>query len=112
MNVDTFRPSIRHASGRIRCERGANLRRVLLDAGVPLYNGAARWIHCRGLGTCGTCAVRVEGPLSPPTRVETWRLRTPPHRAGSGLRLACQCTVLGDLVVEKRPGMWGQGAPP
>ena len=100
-------PLPREASSRL-----GSIRRALLDAGIPLYNGAAKWIHCRGLGTCGTCALRVTGALSPPTRVEAWRLRTPPHRAGSGLRLACQCAVLGDVVIEKLPGLWGQGDPP
>ncbi len=91
----------------IECERGANLRRVLLDAQLPLYNGVASLIHCRGMGTCGTCAVRIEGKVSAMTKVEKWRLGFPPHRREDGLRLACQCRVLGDLSLEKLGGMWG-----
>ena len=87
---------------------GANLRMVLLRARLPLYNGAARAIHCRGFGTCGTCAVRIEGEVSEPTAVERWRLGFPPHHRESGLRLACQCNVLGDLEVTKYEGLWGQ----
>lgn len=96
-------------SGReISCEHGANLKQVLLREGLSPYNGKARQVNCRGLGTCGTCAVEIEGKVSPMTRVETWRLGFPPHEEGSGLRLACQCQVLGDLRITKHPGFWGQ----
>jgi ferredoxin len=91
----------------IECDEGANLRRVLLDAKMPLYNGIAGAIHCRGLGTCGTCAVEIEGPVSEMTTVEKWRLGFPPHRSDAGLRLACQCLVLGDLTIKKHGGLWG-----
>ena len=76
------------------------------ESTVP-YNGVAATIHCRGLGTCGTCAVQVEGPVSPMTRVEKWRLSFPPHNLENGLRLACQCRVLGDLNLTKHAGLWG-----
>lgn len=100
-------PTIRFAGQTIECEKGANLRRVMMRAKVPLYNGVARGIHCRGLGTCGTCALAIEGEVSPPTAIERWRLGFPPHRRDSGLRLACQCSVEGDLVIEKHDGLWG-----
>jgi hypothetical protein len=32
----------------------------------------------------------------------------PPHDRDSGLRLACQVNVLGDLTVIKYAGLWGQ----
>lgn len=92
----------------IECELGANLRKVLLREKAPLYNGWAKSLHCRGMGTCGTCAVRITGSVSPPTAVEHWRLGFPPHRRGSGLRLACQCKVEGDLELTKYSGMWGE----
>lgn len=106
-------PQVSCHNQELDCPAGANLRRVLLDAGVRLYNGPMGTIHCRGLGTCGTCAVRVEGEVSEPTGVERWRLNFPPHSEGlaMGLRLACQCRVEGDLVVEKLDGWWGQKDP-
>ncbi len=36
------------------CDQGANLRKVLLENNIDLYNGNARVINCHGLGTCGT----------------------------------------------------------
>lgn len=101
-------PKITFAGETFECRVGANLRRVLLDAQAPLYNGVAAAIHCRGLGTCGTCAVQIVGPVSEITAVEHWRLGFPPHQRGAGLRLACQCQVLGDLHLTKHGGMWGQ----
>lgn len=100
-------PRISFASQIIECEKGANLRRVLLQAKLPLYNGVANLIHCRGLGTCGTCAVEIKGCVSEMTKVENWRLGFPPHTSGSGLRLACQCKVLDDLEITKHGGLWG-----
>ena len=81
---------------------------VLLRARLPLYTVVARAIHCRGRGTCGTCAVRVEGPVSEPTPAELRRMRFPPHHPETGLRLACQCSVLGDITVTKYQGLFGQ----
>lgn len=100
-------PTIEFEGRRIECAEGENLRRVLRRERLGLYNGAARFIHCRGLGTCGTCAVKIEGKVSPTTAVERWRLDFPPHRAERGLRLACQCRVEGDLRLTKFEGLWG-----
>jgi ferredoxin len=98
---------VEFAGSVIECAEGTNLRRLLLRHELPLYNAPAGAIHCRGLGTCGTCAVLIEGTLNPPTKVESWRLGFPPHRRDSGLRLACQCQVLSDLKVYKYAGLWG-----
>jgi len=101
-------PKVEFAGQTIDCPPGANLRVVLLRARLPLYTRVARAIHCRGHGTCGTCAVRVEGLVSDPTATELRRLRFPPHHPEAGLRLACQTTVLGDVTVIKYEGLFGQ----
>jgi ferredoxin len=101
-------PIVRFHDQQIPCPQGANLRMVLLRARMPLYTTAARALHCRGHGTCGTCAVRIEGPVSEPTSAELRRLRFPPHDPANGLRLACQCNVLGDVSVTKFAGFFGQ----
>ena len=100
-------PKITFDNQTIECQRGDNLRRVLLNAHLPLYNGISKAIHCRGIGTCGTCALKIEGNVTPVTSIEKWRLSFPPHRTENGLRLACQCKVLGDLTLTKGQGMWG-----
>ena len=72
--VPPFGHSAESAGREIACPLGANLRMVLLRARLPLYNGVARAIHCRGMGTCGTCAVRIVGAVSEPTKTELLRL--------------------------------------
>ena len=101
-------PTVRFAGQSIECIQGANLRMILLRARLPLYHTVAKAIHCRGFGTCGTCAVRVDGPVSEPTAAERRRLSFPPHGRDSGLRLACQVSVLGDVSVTKYEGLFGQ----
>ncbi len=54
------------------CEHGAKLRKVLLENSVDLHNGGAEVINCRGIGTCGTCAVKVAGEVSK----ANWRDKT------------------------------------
>ncbi|MGK7922848.1 MAG: 2Fe-2S iron-sulfur cluster-binding protein [Trichodesmium sp.] len=99
------------AAGKIiTCAKGANLRQVLLKNGIDLYNGKASIINCRSLGTCGTCAVVIEGAVSPPEWREKARLSLPPHSPNSNKRLSCQVQVLEDIKVTKYDGFWGQGS--
>ena len=50
---------------------------------VSPYNGNAKYINCRGLGTCGTCAVEInnQSEVEPSQRkkIENFRLNFPPH---------------------------------
>ncbi|WP_058827121.1 2Fe-2S iron-sulfur cluster-binding protein [Haloferax sp. Q22] len=101
-------PTVHFRGREIECDRGDVLRDVLRAAGEPPHNGHSSWFNCRGGGSCGTCAVRIRGPVTYRTKKERRRLRFPPHDPDSGLRLACQTVVLGDLWVEKYPGFWGQ----
>jgi ferredoxin len=98
-----------HYDGReLFCAPGSNLKEVLVRADLTPHNGPTKYVNCHGMGTCGTCAVEVEGEVSSPGLIERLRLAVPPHRRGSGLRLACKVRVLGDIEVTKHAGMWGQ----
>ncbi|MBW4486487.1 MAG: (2Fe-2S)-binding protein [Trichocoleus desertorum ATA4-8-CV12] len=94
------------------CDRGANLRQVLLQNNVALHNGNASFINCHGLGSCGTCAVEVEGEVAEPNWRDRTRRSLPPHDTSQNRRLACQTKVLGDIRVTKFDGFWGQGTQP
>lgn len=102
-------PSITVQGKTINCKVGANLRQVLLKNQIPVHNGNAKIINCRGIGTCGTCAVAIEGEVSALGWKEQARLSLPPHRPGTTRRLACQAKVLGDITVTKFDGFWGHG---
>lgn len=93
----------------ITCDRGSNLRQILIQKGINLHNGNATKINCRGIGTCGTCAVLVEGEVSEANWRDKTRRSLPPHDPTRNLRLACQTQVLGDVRVTKFNGFWGQG---
>ncbi|MDJ0661871.1 MAG: 2Fe-2S iron-sulfur cluster-binding protein [Crocosphaera sp.] len=93
----------------ITCNEGENLRRVLLKNNIDLYNGQAKIINCRGIGTCGTCALEIEGLVSEANWKDKTRRSLPPHSLDKNRRLACQTQVQGDLKLTKYDGFWGQG---
>lgn len=103
-------PTVSAQGKTFQCEAGANLRQVLLAHGVDLYNGQAKLINCHGIGSCGTCAVQVQGDVSAANWKDRTRRSLPPHDAHRDLRLACQTKVLGDVTVAKYDGFWGQGS--
>lgn len=102
-------PTVIAQGKRFDCPLGANLRDVLLQHQVDLYNGRSRWINCRGIGSCGTCAVQIEGAVSEANWRDRTRRSLPPHSLTQNRRLACQTQVMGDITVTKYDGFWGQG---
>ncbi|ERH07911.1 MAG: ferredoxin [Halonotius sp. J07HN4] len=100
-------PTVHFRGEEIECREGATLRDVLLDADLTPHNGKATVLNCRGFGNCGTCAVKVDGEVTDKGIREKGRLLVPPHHPNYDLRLACQTKVMGDVTVEKYPGMWG-----
>ncbi|OAE29783.1 hypothetical protein AXG93_1513s1090 [Marchantia polymorpha subsp. ruderalis] len=104
--------TVRFRGNEISVAKGTKLRTALLENGLSPHNGQALLINCRGMGTCGTCAVKIEGKVVPEawTTRETIRLNFPPHGPpqNANLRLACQVQVEGDLTVTKFNKFWGQ----
>jgi ferredoxin len=87
---------------------GANLRLELLKAGVPVYRGIDRLLHCPGWGLCGTCRVNVKRGmenLSPRSRRERFKIATSLASIGheEEMRLSCQVAVNGDCTIETTP---------
>lgn len=103
-------PKVTAQGKTFECESGANLRKVLLNNGIDLYNGQSKLINCRGIGSCGTCAVQIEGTVSATNWRDRARRSLPPHNPDRDLRLACQTQVLGDIRVAKYMEFWGQGS--
>ena len=99
-------PTIRFVrEGRdVKCSSGANLRQVALREGLELYGLKGNLGNCRGCGQCITCFVGIIGDnsseaLSPPTAVETEKLKRRPKN----WRLACQTLVKSSVIVLTRP---------
>lgn len=93
----------------IRCEKGENLRKVLIRNKISPHNGSAEWLNCRGLGTCGTCAIKTnENGEAMLTKKERIRLSAPPFCNQSKWRLSCQISVDKDLKIIKGKGFWGE----
>jgi ferredoxin len=103
-------PYVQALGKTIECVLGANLRKVLLQGDIDLYNNGAKVINCRGIGSCSTCAVEIEGEVSEPNwRDTTWR-SLPTHSLTKSLRKASQAQVMGNVKVTKYDGFWGQGS--
>lgn len=100
-------PTVTAQGKTFRCKSGANLRQVLMKHNIDLYSPKANYVNCMGIGTCGTCAVEIEGEASAANWRDTARRSLPPHNLDRPLRLACQTRVLGDIRVTKYEGFWG-----
>ncbi|HTS00088.1 MAG TPA: 2Fe-2S iron-sulfur cluster-binding protein [Bacteroidota bacterium] len=89
-------------------EPGANLRLLMKANGVSPYTGLDMLLNCRGHNFCGTCAVEVvDGKgASARTREEEGTLAgnlAVAHVVEKNIRLACQTSVTGDMVVRTHP---------
>jgi len=87
---------------------GANLRRVLLDAGLSPYTSLTRRANCGGRGLCATCGVLL-GAGAPPPRHWHDKLAA---RWGYP-RLSCLVSVEGPLTVrlDDHKRVWGRRDP-
>ena len=67
-----------------------------------MHDNFIDWMHaCGGKGRCTTCKMKVlkgKGQLSALSNFEEKMRKT--ARLGPDERLACQCHVLGDIVIE------------
>jgi ferredoxin len=94
----------------IEVTAGSNLRTEVRKAGMEVYSGINRILHCPGLGLCGTCRVLVKKGmenLSPKGTRERIKLATMMSSIGheQEMRLSCQVQVHGDCSIEVRPSL-------
>jgi len=86
----------------ITAPKGANVRQVLVDSGINVYQSLTRWTNCEGKQLCGTCIVNVKegnGNTNRKSMDEESTLRENPD----GYRLACVTFAYGDITVETFP---------
>lgn len=79
---------------RLEVEPGANLREVLLEAGLSPYTRWTRQLNCGGRGLCATCGVRLQRGAPEPHH---WHDRAA-ARWGYP-RLSCQITIREPMTV-------------
>lgn len=85
---------------KIKVEPGENLRQAAIKNRFGIYPHVFKILNCRGRGLCTSCAVEiVSGDVAPRNDLENDKLKS---RIGSkpNLRLACQVSVAGNLVVK------------
>lgn len=103
----------------VEVEDGANLRKAAMQAGVEVYVGPDKYLHCPGLGMCTTCKVMIHKGAENVSEQGWWEkmnimkmsMAPPPMsctffgRIGheDELRLSCQTKVHGDIEVEATP---------
>lgn len=81
---------------RVTVESGATVAEAAAQASLPLA------LPCGGKGICGNCRVVIQdGAVAPPTPAEL-RALTPAQR-GQGVRLACQCRLEGNALIQVPP---------
>lgn len=81
---------------------GCNVREVLINNNINVYQSITRWTNCKGKQLCGTCIVNVtEGSLQTNRKSmdEASTLRENPE----SYRLSCITFAYGDITVETFP---------
>ena len=86
----------------IEAMAGCNVRQVLTDNGINVYQSLTRWTNCKGKQLCGTCIVNITEGSSGTNRKsldESSTLRENPD----SYRLSCVTFAYGDVTVETFP---------
>ena len=86
----------------ITAKAGCNIREVLVEEGINVYQSVTRWTNCKGKQLCGTCIVNVsDGGINTNRKSmdEASTLRENPD----GYRLSCVTFAYGDVTVETFP---------
>ena len=81
---------------------GTNIRQLLVDNGINVYQSVTRWTNCKGKQLCGTCIVNiVDG--SPNTNWKSMDEASTLRANPDSYRLSCVTFAHGDVLVETFP---------
>ena len=86
----------------IEAKAGCNVRQLLTDNGINVYQSVTRWTNCKGKQLCGTCIVNIAAGAGSTNRKsldEGSTLRENPD----SYRLSCVTFAYGDITVETFP---------
>ncbi|CAJ1957224.1 unnamed protein product [Cylindrotheca closterium] len=86
----------------LQAKAGVNIRQLLVDNGINVYQSVTRFTNCKGKQLCGTCIVNVPNGLESTnwkSMDEASTLRDNPD----SYRLSCISFAYGDVTVETLP---------
>ncbi len=86
----------------LRAPAGVNVRELLVNNNINVYQSITRWTNCKGKQLCGTCIVNIPtgGPFTNRKSMdESSTLRENPET----YRLSCVSFAYGDITVETFP---------
>ena len=86
----------------LQAEAGVNIRQLLVDNGINVYQSLTRFTNCKGKQLCGTCIVNITdgiGNTNWKSMDEASTLRENPE----SYRLSCVSFAYGDITVETFP---------
>ncbi|KAL3945183.1 MAG: hypothetical protein SGBAC_000720 [Bacillariaceae sp.] len=86
----------------LQAKAGVNIRQLLVDNGINVYQSVTRFTNCKGKQLCGTCIVNVTNGLESTnwkSMDEASTLRDNPD----SYRLSCISFAYGDVTVETLP---------
>lgn len=87
---------------KLQAKAGVNIRELLIDNGINVYQSVTRFTNCKGKQLCGTCIVNVANGLESTnwkSMDEASTLRDNPD----SYRLSCVSFAYGDITVETFP---------
>jgi ferredoxin len=87
---------------RLQAPRGVNVRELLVDNGINVYQSITRWTNCKGKQLCGTCIVNVADGL-PNTNWKSMDEASTLRSNPDSYRLSCVTFAHGDITVETFP---------
>jgi ferredoxin len=87
---------------RLQAEKGVNVRELLVDNGINVYQSITRWTNCKGKQLCGTCIVNIAAG-SPNTNWKSMDEASTLRSNPDSYRLSCVAFAHGDITVETFP---------
>ncbi|CAM9851866.1 unnamed protein product [Sphacelaria rigidula] len=81
---------------------GTNLRNILVDNGINVYQSVSRWTNCKGKQLCGTCIVDIKEGMDN-TTTQSLDERNTLRENPESYRLSCVTDMYGDVTVSVFP---------
>ncbi|KAG7367772.1 ferredoxin [Nitzschia inconspicua] len=87
---------------RLKAPSGTNIRQLLVDNNINVYQSITRWTNCKGKQLCGTCIVNIADGL-PNTNWKSMDEASTLRSNPDSYRLSCVAFAHGDVTVETFP---------